>query len=230
MHRLRSISSLTVLVLVAGLATAQERGPHFAAVPHFIIFGQKRQSPPQHPPQRQERDERNPGQQNSGGQPNIDQRQGDRRFIYQGPGPHAGDWFRKHADDPPEQQLKELQSDPRFKNLPPDRQQQFVNRLNRLNSMPPQRRQQVLNELDVIEHMTPQQQQRARAMFGDMRQLPEDRRRAVASALTNLRDMSPEDRQRMIDSDDYKRSYSDKEREILRGMTDLGLYPGGPRD
>ena len=221
MQGYKAISVVAVFVVGAGLAMAQQSGSRREPAPRFVAPA---------PPQRPDRGDRNAGQQNQGGQPPMQQRQGDRRFIYQGPGPHAGDWIRKHGDEPAEQQLKELQNDPKFKNLSPERQQQFVNRLNRLNSMPPQRRERMLNELDVIEHMTPQQQQRARSMFGDMRQLPDDRRRAVATALRDLRDMSPEDRQRTIDSEEYRRTYSDKEREILRGMTDLGLYPGGPRE
>ena len=225
MQGFKSISLMTVLALGAGLAAAQQRGARPQQAPRLVAPGQQRQAPPQQQPQRPERNAA-PNQ----GQPPMEQRQGDRRFIYQGPGPHAGDWLRGHGDEPLDQQMRELQSDPKFRQLSPERQQQLVNRLNRFNSLPPQRRERMLNELDVIEHMTPQQQQRARSMFSDLKLLPEDRRRALSGAFRDLRMMPPEDRQRALDSEDYRRNYSDKEREILRGMTEMGLYPGGPRE
>ena len=212
---------MTLLALATCVASAQQRNARPQPPPPRFNA-----PPPQQQQQRPDRGERNSGQQN----PNGEQRQGDRRFVFQGPGPHAGQWLREHGDDPPEKQMKELQSDPNFRRLSPERQQQFINRLNRLNSMPAQRREQTLNELDVIEHMTPQQRERARGLFSDLRRMPDERQRAVGSALRDLRIMSPEDRQRTIDSEDYRRNYSDQERNLMRGMTELGLYPGGPRD
>ena len=229
--RFRSISVMAMLVLGAGMATAQQRGARPQPGPRFVAPGQQRQAPPQQQAQRPERERREGGQQNpSDGPPPMQQRRGDRRFVYRGPGPHAGDWLRGHEDEPVDQQVKQLENDPKFKQLPAERQQQLRDRLYRFNSMPPQQRDRVLNNLDIIEHMSPQQQQRARSMFNDLRQLPRDRQRALSGAFQQLRDMGPEDRQRTIDSDDFRKNYSDKERDILRGMTDLGLNPRGPQD
>jgi hypothetical protein len=211
-----------------GVATAQHDG--------------RRQSPPRYSPppaqnqapqQQTQRGDQNSGRRNSNdGQPQMQQRQGDGRFILQGPGPHAGDWLRRHEDEPVDKQLKALESDPTFKQLPPDRQQQFRNRLNRFNSLPPQQRDRMLNNLDIIEHLTPQQEQRVHGMFSDFRQLPEGRRRDLTSALRQMQGMNPEERQRTIDSEEYRKNYSDKERDLLRGMSDLGISPRGrgPRD
>jgi len=223
---------MAVLVLGAGLATAQQRGGRPQPAPRFASPGQQqRQAPPQQEPQRPERGGRDAGQQNpSNGQPPLQQRQGDQRFVYRGPGPHAGQWLREHEDEPVDQQLKQLESDPKFKQLPAERQQQLRNRLFRFNSMPPRQRDRMLNNLEFIEHMTPQQRQQFQAMSSELRQLPEDRRRALSGAIRGLRDMSPEDRQKAIDSDEYRKNYSDKERQILRGMTDLGLNPQGPQE
>ena len=72
-----------------------------------------------------------------------------------------------------------------------------------------------------------------REMSRDFRQLPEERRHALTSAFRQLQEMGPEDRQKTIDSDEYRKSYSDKERDLLRGMSELGLSPRGsgtPRD
>jgi phage-related protein len=228
-QRYKFIPIIAVLMFGVGMATAQHDG--------------RRQSPPRYSPppsqsqapqQQTQRGDQNSGRQNPDGQPQMQQRQGDGRFILRGPGPHAGDWLRRHEDEPVDKQLKALENDPTFKQLTPDGQQQFRNRLNRFNSLPPQQRDRMLNNLDIIEHLTPQQEQRVRGMFGDFRQLPEGRRRDLTSALRQLQEMSPEDRQRTIDSEEYRRNYSDKERDLLRGMSDLGISPtrgrGYPRD
>ncbi len=224
MKRYRSIPVITLLALATCVASAQQRGPRPQAQPPR--FNAPAQASP--PPQRPDRGERNSGQQNSGSNQPMQQRQGDPRFIFRGPGPHAGQWLREHEDEPVDQQLKQLENDPKYKQLPPDRQQQLRNRLLRFNNLAPQQRDRMLNNLEVIEHMTPQQKQQFQAMSSDLRQLPEDRRRALSGAIRQLREMNPEDRQKAINSDDYRKNYSDKERDILRGMTDLSLYP--PRD
>ncbi len=64
-------------------------------------------------------------------------------------------------------------------------------------------------------------------MFRNFRELPQDRRQEMNRAFLQLEQMSPEDRQKTIDSDEYRRNYSNKERELLRGMSDLGLTPNG---
>ena len=228
MQRYRSIPVIAVLVLCGGLATAQEHGGRFsAALPRFIIFGQKRQGPPpqrQAPPpqQRAERDDRNGAPPNQNQSP-MQQRQGDPRFTPLGPGPHAGTWLREHENEPVDQQLRQLQSDPKFKQLPPERQQQLRNRLQNFNNLPPQQRNHILERMEIWEHLTPEERQRAQAMNRDFRQLPEDRRRALNSAVRQLREMGPEDRQKALDSDDYRKNFSDKERDLLRGLSDLRL-------
>lgn len=230
MQRFKSIPVIAVLMLGVGVATAQhDRRPQ--SPPRYSSPPPQSQAPP--PQQQMQRNDQ--GQRNSNdGQPQMQQRQGDRRFILRGPGPHAGDWLRSHEDEPVDKQLKALESDPTFKQLPPDRQQQFRNRLNRFVSLPPQQRDRMLNNLDIIEHLTPQQAQQVRGMFSDFRQMPEGRRRDLTSALRQLQGMNPEERQRTIDSEEYRKNYSDKERDLLRGMSDLGISPtrgqGNPRD
>ncbi len=231
MQRFKFIPVIAVLMFGVGVATAQHDGRR-QSPPRYSPPPSQSQAPP--PQQQTQRNDQNSGRQNPDGQPQMQQRQGDGRFILQGPGPHAGDWLRRHGDEPVDKQLKALENDPTFKQLTPDGQQQFRNRLNRFNSLPPQQRDRMLNNLDIIEHLTPQQAQRVHGMFGDFRQLPEGRRRDLTSALRQLQEMSPEDRQRTIDSEEYRRNYSDKERDLLRGMSDLGISPtrgrGYPRD
>ncbi len=222
MRRLSSIPVLAVLMLGAVVAVGQQRGGRPASPPRFNA------PPPQQQQQQQQRSDQGAGQRNPNeGQPAMQPRQGDRRFIFRGPGPHAGDWLRRHEDEPFDQQLRELENDPKFKQLTPQGQQQLRNRLNRFNSLTPQQRDRMLNNLDIIEHMTPQQEQRARAMFRDLRQMPEERRREVSNALAQLQEMRPEDRQKMIDSDEFRRNFSDKERDLIRGMSEAGLIPQG---
>ena len=41
---------------------------------------------------------------------------------HRGPGPHMGDWLRRHEDLPPTDQQKQLEKDPNLQKLPQDRQ------------------------------------------------------------------------------------------------------------
>lgn len=231
MQRYGSISVMTVLVLGAMLASAQQRGGRPQPPPRGFSAPAPQQHqapPPQGQPQRSDRGDQNAGR-SQGEQPQIQQRQGDRRFLPLGPGPHAGSWIREHADEPTEQQLKELERDPNYKQLPRDRQERLRNSLTNFNSLPPQQRQRILQRMEIFEHMTPEQEQKTRDMFRDFRQLPEDRRHELTGAFRQLQEMSPEERQKTIDSEEFRRKYSDKERDLLRGMSDLGFGPKGQK-
>lgn len=216
MKALGNISVVAVLALAAAIAPAQDRRkgnppPRFAPVPQ-----QQRQGPP---PTLQ-RDANPPAQ-----QPNDQQQRPFDRFILHGPGPHSGQWLRDHENLPLDQQKKALESDPQYQRLPRERQQQLMERLMRFGALPHEQRDRMLQRMETLEHLTPDQRQRARDIFRDYKQLPRDRRQDMNQALRQLEGMSLEDRQKTIDSDEYKRNYSDKERELLRGMSDLGLNP-----
>jgi hypothetical protein len=138
---------------------------------------------------------------------------------------HAGDWLRKYKDLTPSEQQKALHSDPAFRRLPSAQQQQLEQRLNHFSSLPPQQQLRMLNRMETWEHLTPEQKQHARQIFGQIKQLPPDRQRAVTTAIHDLRPMSPEQRERVINSDRFKGMFSDHERDMMRGATQLPLAP-----
>jgi hypothetical protein len=139
------------------------------------------------------------------------------------PGPHFGDWLRKNMNTPPAQQKQELEKSDEFKKLPPDKQQQLLNRLNRFNSMSPVQKDRVLSHMEWLEHLSPDQKKKASDLHGQFRQLSPDRRQELRRALFNMRDMTPDERQKNIESPQMKQNFSDQERQIMKGYTDLGF-------
>src|SRR5437868_15057571 len=54
--------------------------------------------------------------------------------------PRLGEWLRRNKDLPPQEQQKQLNSDPQFQQLPPERQEKLRQRLNEFNNLPPQKK------------------------------------------------------------------------------------------
>ena len=146
---------------------------------------------------------------------------------FHGRGPHAGDWLRRFGTLPPDKQQQQLEKDPQFKELPPDRQERLRNRLHNFNALPQDQRQRILNRMELFEHMSPEQQDRMKQMFSQFRAMAPDRRHTMVRTLRQLREMSPEERQRTIDSPSFRNNYTDKERELLRGMSTMEEPPEG---
>ena len=146
-------------------------------------------------------------------------------FQPKGPGPHRGDWLRKYGSLPPNQQEKQLQNDPSFRSLPPEKQNNLMNRLRNFNSQPPEKKAQILNRMETFERMSPQQQERARNLFQRYRTLPDDQKSKVSQAYRRLRGMPPSARTELLNSDEFRNHYTEDERDLLRGMTDLNVEP-----
>ncbi len=158
------------------------------------------------------------------GQPNPSRPNGARPPQNQ-PG-HAGNWLRRYKDLPPAQQRRALENDPQFRRLPQQQQARLRNRLQHFSSLPPQQQERVLNRMETWEHLTPDQKQRARQVFQQFKQLPPDRRQAVNRAIREMRNLSPEQRDRLINSEQYRDSFSLQERAILSGAAHLPLAAG----
>lgn len=139
---------------------------------------------------------------------------------------HAGNWLRRYKDLPPAQQRRALENDPQFRKLTPQQQARLRKRLQLFSSLPPQQQERVLNRMETWEHLTPDQKQRARQLFQQFRQLPPDRRQLVNRAIRSMRGMTPEQRDRLIDSQQYRNTFSPQERNILGGVAQLPLAPG----
>jgi hypothetical protein len=139
---------------------------------------------------------------------------------------HAGNWLRRYKDLPPAQQRRALETDPQFRRLPPQRQAQLQKKLAHFASLPPEQQERVLNRMETWEHLTRDQKQQARQLFQQFKQLPPDRRQAVNRAIRDMREKTPEQRDELINSDQYKNSFSLQERVILSGAAHLPLAPG----
>ncbi len=144
----------------------------------------------------------------------------------QGAGHHAGDWLRRYKDLPPDQQEKALANDPEFQRLSPERQERLRQRLRTFNTLPPEQQRRILERMETWEHLTPDQKDKARNLFHRIRQLAPERRRAVMKAVRQLRSMPPAQRQQTIDSQGFKSSFSDEERDLLGDIAELPLGPG----
>ena len=142
-----------------------------------------------------------------------------------GPGPHRGDWLRKYMALPPEQQEKQLEQDPSFRSLPSEKQNHLLDRLRNFNSQPPEKKAKILDRMETFEHMTPEQQTAARNLFQRYRSLPDDQRSKVSQAYRRLRGMPPQARNQLLSSDEFRNDFTDDERDLLRGMTDLNVEP-----
>lgn len=158
------------------------------------------------------------------------QRSGDRGGKMHGPGPHAGDWLRQNMNLSPTEQRNKLQNDDQFKKLPPNQQERLINRLDRFNNLSPEQKQRWLNRMEWLEHLTPMQRERAKDLHLQMQTLEPERRKAIRKSLHQMKDMSTDDRAKAIDSDKMKSSFNDHERDIMRGMSELGMPSGGDDD
>ncbi|MGH9557094.1 MAG: DUF3106 domain-containing protein [Terriglobales bacterium] len=147
-----------------------------------------------------------------------------------GPGRHGGDWLRNIHNLPPAEQERALQNDPEFQRLEPEEQARLRERLRKFNSLPPEKRQRMLDRWERFEHLTPEQQARARLLHHRMRELPEERRRMMYRALHHLRDMPPGERERVLASERFRSAFSSEERELLRGMAEIGPPPESADD
>ncbi len=80
--------------------------------------------------------------------------------------------------------------------------------------------------METWEHLTQDQKQQARQLFQEFKQLPSDRRLAVNRAIRGMRDLTPEQRDQLVNSEEYRNSFSLQERVILSGAAHLPLAPG----
>ncbi len=146
---------------------------------------------------------------------------GNAQMHLKGPGPHKGDWLRKYFGMSPSQQEKTLEQDPMFKSLPADKQEHLLNRLRSFNSLPPNKQQAILNRMETYEHLPPEKQAEARTLFQQYHGLPPDQKTQLSQAYHKLRGMTPEQRTQYMNSDEFRNSFDDQQRELLRGMNDL---------
>ncbi len=139
---------------------------------------------------------------------------------------HAGNWLRRYKDLAPAQQRRALENDPQFRRLSPQQQTRLRGRLQHFSSLPRDQQERVLNRMETWEHLTSDQKSRARQLFQQFKQLPPDRRQAVNRAIREMRGLTPDQRDQLVNSGQYRNSFSLQERVILEGAAHLPLAPG----
>ena len=146
------------------------------------------------------------------------------------PGPKGGrkmgDWLQEHKDLPVDQQLRLLESDPRFKKLPPQRQTELRERLKKFNNLPPAKRDQALQRMEFLSKLSPQQREQLRNASQQLRGLPPERQVAVHKAVRHLRQMPPQERQQVMQSDRFRTTFSDQEQKLISQLTEMNPQDG----
>jgi Protein of unknown function (DUF3106) len=141
-------------------------------------------------------------------------------------GRKMGDWLQAHKDLPLDQQLKLLESDPKFKKLTPERQAALREQLKKFNSLPPEKRDQALQRMEFLAKLTPTQRQQLRDANQQLKALPPERQVAVHKALRHLRQMPPTERQQVIQSDQFRSTFSDQEQKLISQLAEMAPMEG----
>ncbi|HUQ49727.1 MAG TPA: DUF3106 domain-containing protein [Terriglobales bacterium] len=208
----------------------------------------ERQSPPPErqgqPPERQspqpsndrstER-QQNPGRPSigiypQGPPPDMKQRRGRDQEMpggRHGNSPRAGDWLRQYKDVPVNEQEKALTSDPNFQRLPGDRQEKLRDRLRQFNSLSPEMKDRLLDRMAKYESMTPQERERLQRIQEGMRHLPDDRRKKVRQGFRKIKGLPADQRERFMNSEGFRNEFTDEEREMIKGLTEIEDTPDG---
>jgi hypothetical protein len=141
------------------------------------------------------------------------------------PGKRAGDWLRKYQNLTPQEQDRLLSSDPQFQQLPADRQSNLRNHLRNFTNLPPEKKQQMLDRMTKFENLPPAQREQLKKLHQQMHQISENRRDVVKAEARNLREMSPQDRERALNSDRFRNSFSDVEKNLIKGLSEVPTQP-----
>lgn len=150
----------------------------------------------------------------------VGQRQGNQQHHQE----HLPQWFRQHQNLPPQAQERALRNEPGFNRLPPRQQQRLFNRLQQLNAMPSGRRERTLQRMEAMEKLSHGQRQQVRSTMRQVTQMPEDRRRMMHKAFRDLTQLPPEQRQSILESPQFKRQFSDQERQMLGTLMSVQPY------
>jgi hypothetical protein len=137
---------------------------------------------------------------------------------------HLQQWMQRHSNLPLPEQQRALENEPGFRELPPQTQARLHNQLVQLNHMSPQQRQRITQRTELIEHLTPDQRQQFRSSVQQFSQFPEDRRRQIARAFRDLRELPQPQRDVELNSDGFRRQFSDQERRTLSNLLVVEPY------
>jgi Ni/Co efflux regulator RcnB len=128
---------------------------------------------------------------------------------------HLGEWLRQHQNMTFPEQERALRTEPGFNRLPPARQQRLLERLQQLDAMPPARRERMLARLETWERLSPEQRQQVRVGILEVHQMPFDRQIMIHRAVRDLSEFPEWQRGDILNSPEFRRHYSDYERQVL---------------
>ena len=128
---------------------------------------------------------------------------------------HLGEWLRQHQNMSFLDQERALRTEPGFNRLPPARQQRLLERLQQLDAMPPARRERMLERLEAWERLSPEQRQQVRVGILEVHQMPFDRQIMIHRAVRDLSEFPQSQRGEILNSPEFRRHYSDYERQVL---------------
>ncbi len=128
---------------------------------------------------------------------------------------HLGEWLRQHQNLTFPEQERALQTEPGFNRLPAARQQRLLERLQQLDAMPPARRERMLERLETWERLSPEQRQQVRVGILEVHQMPYDRQVMMHRAVRDLSQFPQSQRGDILNSPEFRRHYSDYERQVL---------------
>jgi hypothetical protein len=128
---------------------------------------------------------------------------------------HLGEWLRQHQNMTFPEQERALRTEPGFNRLPPARQERLLERLQQLDAMPPGRRERMLARLEAWERLSPEQRQQVRAGIHEVQQMPFDRQLMIHRAVRDLSEFPETQRGDILNSPEFRRHYTDYERQVL---------------
>jgi hypothetical protein len=121
----------------------------------------------------------------------------------------------------PEQQREFMREDPRFQRLPERQKENIQHRLEEYNRLPAAQREALRERYELFRQLTPEEQEQARALYRQWNQQPADRRLELRREFRHLRESTPEERKVRMESEPFRKRFSENERELLRGLVEL---------
>jgi len=132
-----------------------------------------------------------------------------------GPSRNPGSVLERWQRMSPQQRQRALEK------LSPERRRSLERRLRRLQNLSPEQRRRLQRDYQRFRRLSPEQQKSYRRLYGRFNKLPPNRRQSVNREFRNLRRLSPQQRRERLSSDQFRNSFSTKERQLLEEMVKM---------
>ncbi|HYO83764.1 MAG TPA: DUF3106 domain-containing protein [Bryobacteraceae bacterium] len=118
-------------------------------------------------------------------------------------------------------QMTEEQRDRFLGRLPADRRARLEERLQKYRELPEAERLRLQAEYDAFRQLPPERQEEMRTLFRSFGDRDEHQRRRLRRELVRLRKIPATQRAQRMQSDDFRREFSEEERSFLSRLTEL---------